>query len=220
MEKEIEEEVLPPSRLTEEKICEVDRNKEQVHLVIGFLGTTLKDRDRFPLEVLDTILSGQSGRLFSELRDKQSLAYSLSSFSFFGLDTGSFGIYIGTSPEKKDQAIEGVWEQLETIRAEEVSEEELDRAKNILISQYELAIQTHSAQALELGLNETYGLGQNFGNEYIQAIEEVDPAAVLRVAKKYILPEAYIMVAVGACHVDSAAGPGDKTSGTGVETDK
>jgi len=219
-EKEIEEEVLPPSHLTEEKICEVDRNKEQVHLVIGFLGSTLKDRDRFPLEVLDTILSGQSGRLFIELRDKQSLAYSLSSFSFFGLDTGSFGIYIGTSPEKKDQAVESVWEQLEAIRAEEVSEAELDRAKNILISQYELAIQTHSAQALELGLNEAYGLGQNFGNEYIQAIQEVDPAAVLQAAKKYILPEAYIMVAVGACNVDKATEPGDETSEASLGTDK
>ena len=102
---EIEEELLAPSLLTKEKIQEISRDKEQVHLVIGFLGTTLKDNDRFAIEILDTILSGQSGRLFTELRDKQSLAYSLSSFSFFGLDTGAFGIYIGTSPEKREQAI-------------------------------------------------------------------------------------------------------------------
>jgi zinc protease len=152
VEQEIEEEILPPSPLTKNKIQEVSRNKEQVHLVIGFLGATLKDKDRFALEILDTILSGQSGRLFAELRDKQSLAYSLSSFSFFGLDTGTFGIYIGTSPEKKEQAAESVWKELNTIREEKVGEEELKRAKNILISQYELAIQTHSAQALELML--------------------------------------------------------------------
>jgi zinc protease len=148
---EIEEELLAPSLLAKETIQEISRDKEQVHLVIGFLGTTLKDEDRFALEILDTILSGQSGRLFIELRDKQSLAYSLSSFSFFGLDTGAFGIYIGTSPEKKEQAIESVWHELETMREERVDEEELNRAKNILISQYELAMQTHSAQALELG---------------------------------------------------------------------
>jgi zinc protease len=197
-EQEIEEEILPPARLTKEKIFTLSRDKEQVHLVIGFLGTTLKDPDRFGLEVLDTVLSGQSGRLFTELRDKQSLAYSLSSFSFFGLDTGAFGIYIGTSPEKKEQAIKSVWHELTTIREEKVSEEELERAKNILVSQYELALQTHSAQALELGLNETYGLGQDFGNRYIKAIREIDAAQVLAVARKYILPDAYVMVEVGA----------------------
>jgi len=209
---EIEEDILPPVMLTNKKIREISRDKEQVHLVIGFLGTTLKDPDRIGLEVLDTILSGQSGRLFTELRDKQSLSYSLSSFSFFGLDTGAFGIYIGTSPEKKEQAVNSVWQQLKTIRNEKVGAEELKRAKNILISHYELAMQTHSAQALELGLNETYDLGQDFGNRYIEYIREIDAAKVLEVARKYILPEAYVMVAVGAGLADRAGGPGENSS--------
>ena len=220
VEQEIEEEILPPSPLTKNKIQEVSRNKEQVHLVIGFLGATLKDKDRFALEILDTILSGQSGRLFAELRDKQSLAYSLSSFSFFGLDTGTFGIYIGTSPEKKEQAAESVWKELNTIREEKVGEEELKRAKNILISQYELAIQTHSAQALELGLNETYGLGQDFGNKYIKAIKEIDAAEVLQAARKYILPNAYVMVAVGAGLADKEKEPEESTADLPAEVDK
>ncbi|UCD65276.1 MAG: insulinase family protein [Deltaproteobacteria bacterium] len=217
---EIEEDILPPAMLTKESIKEISRDKEQIHLVIGFLGTTLKNPDRFGLEVLDTILSGQSGRLFTELRDKQSLAYSLSSFSFFGLDTGAFGIYIGTSPEKKEQAINSVWHELRTIREEKVGEEELNRAKNILISQYELAMQTHSAQALELGLNETYDLGQDYGNRYIQAIQEIDAARVLEVARKYILPDAYVMVAVGAGHADTAEVPGENSMNLSEEQDK
>ena len=208
----IEEDILPPVMLTEEKIRKISRDKEQVHLVIGFLGATLKDPERFGLEVLDTILSGQSGRLFTELRDKQSLAYSLSSFSFFGLDTGAFGIYVGTSPDKREQAINSVWHELKTMREEKVGEEELNRAKNILISQYELALQTHSAQALELGLNETYGLGQDYGNRYIEAIKEIDAVEVRRVARKYILPGAYVMVAVGAGLADQAPEPGENSS--------
>jgi zinc protease len=194
----IEEEILPPAIPESVKKLEVSRDKEQVHLVIGFMGTTLKSSDRFRLELLDTILSGQSGRLFTELRDRQSLAYSLSSFSLFGLDTGSFGIYIGTSPDKKEQAIRGVWQELDSVRNEMVREDELDRAKRILISQYELAMQTHSAQALEMGLNETYEMGQDFGNRYIQAINEVSREDILTAARQYILPEQYVMVAVGA----------------------
>jgi zinc protease len=220
LKQEIEEEILPPSFLAKEKIKEVSRDKEQVHLVIGFLGTTLKGKDRFALEILDTILSGQSGRLFVELRDKQSLAYSLSSFSIFGLDTGAFGIYIGTSPDKKEQAINSVWHELKTVREEKVGAEELKRAKNILISQYELALQTHSAQALELGLNETYDLGQDFGNIYIQAIKDIDAEKVLQVARKYILPEAYVMVAVGAGLADKVKETEENNTETPGEANK
>ena len=53
--------------------------------------TTVSDPDRFPLEVLATILSGQGGRLFVELRDKRGLAYRVSAFSVEGVDPD--GVY-------------------------------------------------------------------------------------------------------------------------------
>jgi len=93
----------------------------------------------------------------------------------------------------------------------------LNRAKNILISQYELAMQTHSAQALELGLNETYGLGHDYGNRYIKAIKEIDAEKVLEVARKYILPEAYVMVAVGAGPVANVTEPDESGKQVPVE---
>ncbi len=194
----ISEELLTPEAPAQPRILTIDRDKEQLHLIIGFVGTTLASADRFSLEVLDTVLSGQSGRLFTELRDKQSLAYSLSSFSMLGLDTGAFGIYLGTSPEKREQALAGIWQQLRRVRQEEISPAELARAKNILISQYQLGLQTHASQALEIALNETYGLGQDFGDRYIAGINAVDGAAVLAVAQRYILPEHYVLVEVGA----------------------
>ncbi|MEW6428639.1 MAG: pitrilysin family protein [Thermodesulfobacteriota bacterium] len=174
------------------------REKEQVHIIIAFLGTTLQSGDRYAMEVMDTILSGQSGRLFTELRDRQSLAYSLSSFSMLGLDTGSFGVYIGTSPDKKDAAIRALWAQLARMRNEPVAAAELTRAKNMLIGNYEMGLQTHSAQALEMALNETYGLGQNFGTSYIDRINGVTADEVMRAAERYLLLDHYVMVTAGA----------------------
>lgn len=177
---------------------EIPRDKEQVHIIIGFLGTTMTSSDRYGLEVLDTLLSGQSGRLFTELRDNMSLAYSLSSFSLSGLDTGSFGIYIGTSPDKKEKAIDEIWKQLQKVRQEPPGEDELERAKNIIISQYEMGLQTHGAQAMEMALNEAYELGQDFGELYTQAIAEVGADDVVAAARKFILADGYVMVTVGA----------------------
>jgi len=194
----VAEELLPPTPPPVPKEFSLARDKEQVHIIIGFLSVSLTDEDRYPLEVLDTILSGQSGRLFVELRDRLSLAYSLSSFSQFGIDTGAFGVYIGTSPEKRDQAIAALWQQLDRVRNEPVTETELERAKNILVANYELGLQTHSAQALEMALNETYDLGQDFGRRYSEAIAKVTAADVLAVAKKYLQPEHAVSVIVGA----------------------
>ncbi|MDD5757464.1 MAG: pitrilysin family protein [Desulfobulbaceae bacterium] len=173
------------------------RDKEQVHLIIGFLGTTLKSPDRFALEVVDTVLSGQSGRLFTQLRDKQSLAYSLSSFNLLGLDTGSFGIYIGTSPDKEKEAVASVWQELDKIRSTPIRQDELDKAKNLILGQYDLSLQTNSAQALDLALSETYGLGLDFGTYYAKAIRQIKVEDVMRVAAKYIQPKHYVQVKVG-----------------------
>ncbi|MBU4033286.1 MAG: insulinase family protein [Proteobacteria bacterium] len=195
---QVKESVLPPEVPASPNIINISRDKQQVHIIIGFVGTTLSSEDRFGLEVLDTALSGQSGRLFTELRDKQSLAYSLSSFSLLGLDTGSFGIYLGTSPDKKDEAIKAVWQQLYRVIEEPISEEELAKAKNVLISNYELGLQTRGNQAMEMALNETYGLGQDFGNRYVHALEQVDTQTVRAMARKYIRPSNYVQVTVGA----------------------
>ena len=132
-----------------------------------------------------------------QLRDKQSLAYSLSSFNLLGLDTGSFGIYIGTSPDKEKEAIASVWQELNKIRSTTISKEELDKAKNLLLGQYDLSLQTNSAQSLDMALNETYGLGLDFGNQYVQAISQITVDEVMKAAAKYIQPEHYVQVKVG-----------------------
>jgi zinc protease len=193
-----QEDFLPPAPPEGAKIIDIPRDKEQSHIIIGFLGTTLKSKDRFAMEILDTVLSGQSGRLFMQLRDKQSLAYSLSAFSLNGLDTGSFGVYIGTSPDKKDEAIKSVWQELYKIRDVPVSPAELEKARNILIGHYELGLQTHGAQAMDMALDETYALGQDYGNEYIHELSMVTADQVMAAARKYIQPDHYVLVSVGA----------------------
>ena len=69
-------------------------SKEQAHLVLGFQGVSFASPDRFPLEVLAYVLSGQGGRLFTEIREKRALAYRVSAFSVEGLDPGYFAVYL------------------------------------------------------------------------------------------------------------------------------
>lgn len=172
-------------------------NRSQEHLIEGFLTPGLESPDRYALEVLDNVLSGMGGRLFIELRDKQSLAYTVTSFYYPGLNTGSFGLYIGFDPAKADSVRSGFQDILAGVTSRSVSVEELARAKEYLLGSYEVGLQTFSAQASDLAFNELYGLGYDYGRRYIDGINNVTAEDVLRAARTYLDPARAVTVMVG-----------------------
>jgi len=184
----------PP--LTRIRKKEVYKEKEQTHFVLGFLGTTLRHQDRYALEVLDAALSGMGGRLFYELRDKESLAYALAFINNTNFDPGYICVYMGTHPGKLDQAIAGVLRELKKVREEGLSGEEVERAKKYLIGNFEIGLQTNGAQAGQISSDELYGLGYDHYRRYADEIRKVSKEEVHRVAKKYFTLDAYALAIV------------------------
>jgi zinc protease len=180
-------------------------DRKQAHLVYGFLGTTLDDLDRFPLEVLATVLSGQGGRLFVELRDKQSLAYSVNAFSLEGVDPGYFAVYIGTSGDKVRQALAGIRAELAKVCAVGISADELDRAKRYLIGSHQIGLQRNAARAAVLATDFCYGLGAEAYLRYPSDIEAVTRAAVLAAARRYLLLDRPVVAALGPVREEDLA---------------
>lgn len=174
---------------------EVD--KQQAHIVLGFQGLTLDHPDRYPLKVLEAILSRQGGRLFYELREQRALAYSVTAFGVEGIAPGVFGIYLGTDPSKTTEAITAARAELARLRAEPVTEMELEQAKKYLTGSYEISLQSNSAQAEEMSFNEIYGLGYEHGRKYLAAINTVTVADLQRIARTYFDDNAYTLVVVG-----------------------
>jgi zinc protease len=175
---------------------EVVREKEQLHIALGFLGTTLHDQDRFPLEVLEAALGRQGGRFFTQLRDKEGLAYVTAFFVRSDLDPGYLGVYLATSPLKEGQALQGIERILREVRDKGISQVELEQAKAYLIGNYAIDLQGPLAMASTMAFNERYGLGGDFYQRYPREIEQVTSADVLRVARKYITLDSYAVVTV------------------------
>jgi len=176
--------------------AEIIKMKEQAHFVLGFLGVSFHHPDSYALTVLDAALSGQGGRLFRELRDKESLAYALGFMAHPNLDPGFIGIYMGTHPNKLETAIEAVLRELKKVREEGVTEEEVDRAKKYLIGNFEIGLQTNGAQANQMSLDELYGFGFDHYQKYPQEIQKVTKEDVNRVAKQYFNLESYVIAIV------------------------
>jgi zinc protease len=171
--------------------------RHQAHVVLGYPSVTLSDPDRFALSVLDQVMSGQGGRLFYELRDKRSLAYSVTAFFTKGLAKGVFGGYIATDPANADVALHGMLEEFRKVRETPVSEEELARAQKYLVGSRAIALQTNGAMAEDMAFNELYGMGYLSGRRYADKILEVRRQDVQRVALEYLDPDIRSEIAVG-----------------------
>ena len=173
------------------------QEKEQTNIGIGFIGPRVTDEDYYAMNVLTEVLSSQGGRLFIELRDKQSLAYAISAFLRPGVEPGIFAVYVGCEPSKKDKAIEGILKELKKTTEEKITDEELKRAKSSIIGSYELELQEVSSQASDMATNELLGLGYDHFRKYPEKINNVTAEDVLKAAQKYILLDNYVISVVG-----------------------
>jgi zinc protease len=171
--------------------------RAQSNLVLGFPGLRVDAEERHALSVLTTVLSGQGGRLFVELRDKRSMAYSVSCMSVEGVDPGYVCAYIGTSPDKQEAALAGIEAELRRMTDESVSESELDRARAHLIGSHEISLQRNSARAALLALDGAYGLGLENFLHFASRVRAVTAVDVQAVAQRLLRLEDSALAVVG-----------------------
>lgn len=150
--------VLPFDPPPKDQIFFHESKKEQSHLIVGYPGLTLRDADRFSLQVMQSILAGQGGRLFLELRDKNSLAYSVSPLRVEGLERGYFGAYIGCSPEKVLKAKEMMHIEFRKLCDTKISDLELERSQRYLVGRNDIDLQRTSPVASSILYDDIYGI--------------------------------------------------------------
>jgi predicted Zn-dependent peptidase len=128
------------------------KDTEQVHVCLGGIGIPRGDERRFALRVMDAILGGlSSSRLFQAVREERGLAYSVFTFSGQFTDAGQVGLYVGTRPDRLGEAMQVVGEELDRMRDEPATEEELERAKENVKARVVLGMESTSARMNRLG---------------------------------------------------------------------
>jgi len=132
---------------------------------------------------MQAILAGQGGRLFVELRDKASLAYSVSPMRMEGLEGGYFGAYIGCSPEKAKTAIRMMHEEFDKLVQKPVPAEELLRAQRYLIGKHDIELQKNSSLTSSILFDYIYGIDFMETYKYTDRIRAVDSASIQRLAE-------------------------------------
>lgn len=166
-------------------VIQADLN--QAHILKGWLVGTADSNDYPAIALLNIILgaSGLSSRLFLELRDKKGLAYVVRSAYDVARLSANFSIYIATEPKNIETSLKGFEEEIEKIKTNLVSEEELENAKNNIFGKWAFISETNSQQANWLAHYGIMGFGFDFHKNAVEKIKSVTPQDIMDCANKY-----------------------------------
>ncbi len=193
--------VLPAQPQPKEKktVVTVDRDLTQASLILGHLGVARDNPEYYAVTVMNYILGGGgfASRLMDNIRDNRGLAYDVNSSFSAGKYAGAFRAGLQTKNESANLAIAEILREMDRMRSEPVTDAELRDAKAYLTGSFPLKIDSNRKIAGFLTAVELYGLGLDYVDEYPRLINAVTREDVLRVARKYLDPEHYVLVVVG-----------------------
>ncbi|OZH53445.1 peptidase M16 [Hydrocoleum sp. CS-953] len=170
----------------------------QSYIQMGHLGGKLDNPDYTALSVMNSVLNGLGGRLFNNIRSRQGLAYSVSAYWSPNYDYP--GVFVAGGETRSDATvpfIESVKEEIERIRTQPITEEELQHAKDSTLNSFIFNFQDPAQTLSRLMRYEYYDYPQDFIFRYRQELENITVADVQRVAKKYLQPEKMVTLVVG-----------------------
>ncbi|MDE5094760.1 MAG: pitrilysin family protein [Trichodesmium sp. St11_bin5] len=187
----------------------------QSYIQMGHLGGKLDNPDYTALSVMNSILNGLGGRLLNNIRSRQGLAYSVSAYWSANYDYP--GVFVAGGQTRSDATvafIQSINEEIELIRTQPITQEELKRAKDSALNSFIFNFQDPAQTLSRLMRYEYYDYPQDFIFRYRQELEKITVADVQRVAQKYLQPEKMVTLVVGN---KEAIQPPLSTLGDGIE---
>lgn len=167
------------------RVRELAGDIAQAHLEWGWKTPGVLDPDTPLLDLLAVVLGqGRASRLYRGVREA-GLVHSISASNYTPTEIGVFTVSAELRPEVAGEAIGAVWREVDALRREEVSAEELERARNILEARLLRNMETVEGQANLLARWEAYGGWRLLGG-YVDAIAAATPADLARVAREYL----------------------------------
>lgn len=138
----------------QERVVLEERAIEQAHLALAFRLFGRRDRRRYALQVLSAVLGeNMSSRLFQIVREKHGLAYSVHSSVDLFFDTGALTVSAGVDRQRSHKALKLILRELARIREKKVGSRELERARDYIVGQTRLGLESTSQQMMWVGNN-------------------------------------------------------------------
>jgi len=163
------------------------------------LGTTRRNPDYYAITVMNELFGGGfSSRLFTSIRSKQGLAYSVGGGLGANFDyPGVFRLTLGTKSGSTVQSVDSLYGEIKRLIADPGSPEEVKRAKDNILNSFVFNFDSKEKVLQEEMAYEFYGYPLDFLEKFRSGIESVTPQDVARVVKKYVDPQEFSVLVVG-----------------------
>ena len=198
---EVEIADVPKSQAERAVIHFINKDTSQTHLRVGHLSVKENDSDYVPLAIANEILGGESGvnRLFTEVRTKRGLAYSVGSELHTGMfDQGMWLLWAETKLPSTTEVLEEMVANIERISSELVSDEELAASKAGYMNASVFDVSSAS-KIVSRGMQLEYdGLPKTFDLQLREKVLQVSKHDVLAAASKYLRLDRLKIMAVGS----------------------
>ena len=195
--------VLEPLEKGRERVDQ--REARQTATALGFNGPAFSDRDSEVVDVIRNMVSGLGGRFFDELRDRQSLAYTVAVFSEKNRLGGAIYAYIATSPENAQRAQSGLLNQFVRFVQDPIRDEEYSRAVNATIGSHLIALQSRRVYLNEVARYVIFGIDVEEMNDYATRVKSITVEDIKSAARKYFTTDKYATGTVRAVTAPSPA---------------
>jgi predicted Zn-dependent peptidase len=167
-------------------------------MIMGFFGNKLGDETGWTEDVLSVILGGgMSSRLFTEVREKRGLAYTVRTSPDHFLDAGSFSTYAGVDTTKAHEALKVILDEHMKLAQKKVSAEELKKAKEFLKGHFALSLESTKAISDFFGHDRLLLDKFHTPEEEIAHIEEVTAEEIQSLAQKLFVKENLNLAVIG-----------------------
>jgi predicted Zn-dependent peptidase len=167
-----------------------EKDTAQAHFMVAARSYSYEDDDEPVAKIVSAILGrGMSSRLFTNVRERQGLAYTVFAEVNSFVDTGLFEAYAGVNIDKTVQALDSVLHELELIRNEPVKPSELRKAQQQLRAGLEMSLESNASIADRIGLQLALLGRVKPIDEIIQELEAVTVDDVQRVAAEMLAPQ-------------------------------
>ncbi len=172
------------------RLCFNQKDTEQYHICFGAPGLTRDDERRYALAVLDSIYGGStSSRLFVEVREKRGLAYSVGSYNDQYTDLGLVATYVGTREDNVEEACGLIAGEINRLRSEPVSAEELDRGKENVKGRLVLSSESTATRMSRNARSALFGTPLYTLDEMLEKVEAVTVDDVTALSQELYDPQ-------------------------------
>ena len=182
---------------------------EQAYVLLGAPGLGLRDERRYAFSVLDTLLGGgMSSRLFQSVREERGLAYEISTFQQGYRDAGLFGVSAGCTPERVQECVDVVSDELDRLLHDGAGEAEIERAREHLKGNLTLALESTFNRMSRLARNHIVH-GRQISTEEVEArFDAVTADEVVALARELLAPAQRGLCVLGPAGVRGVRLPG------------